>query len=279
MLKTLAVSHPSQPTLRDNMGLYDSPRVKLVIETLEQAMKKGLSGKALAEAILPVMLMNYGKIEFETAEKFFGQNIQSILDVGTGFGPAGLFFGSKGHSVLGLDIQDDMIHTAKKVAEACDAGEDVRFLKQDILNFNPTTLFDCFLSVLCLLHIPEKEKLGEKLASVLTTGGKGYIADFYKKTDDHVVDHLLKTQVACPSLFTAEAYQNQLAPFFDVHFEDVTADYSVFVKQRLELYQQKPVEQQIPQVLNFFVVMNTLFGNGVPENAQIGGCRIYLTKI
>ena len=89
-----------ETAIKHHMGLYASPQVAMV----EQFLRRYGDKRPIAVAdILPVILMNYGVVEFHHAQAWFeagaaapGQHDRpSLIDVGAGFGPAGLVFGAR----------------------------------------------------------------------------------------------------------------------------------------------------------------------------------------
>jgi SAM-dependent methyltransferase len=273
-----------ETTMRQNMGLYKSPRVKMVEKFLtEYGQKRPIP----VEDILPVTLMNYGEVEFEEAQTWFeggeevpGQNrCPSLIDVGAGFGPAGLVFGSRQYNVTAIEMQPDIAAVGQRVANACGLQENVHYEVTDVMAFELKKPADTLISVLCLLHVPEKEVAMKKLASLLRPGGRAYIADFYAKGElSESEQTLLRNEVACPGLITKDEYIGALkwAGFKIIHFEDVTSDYSIFVNKRFTTYRQKDKSEQFEELARFFSAMDTLYRSGDGESSRLGGCRVYL---
>jgi cyclopropane fatty-acyl-phospholipid synthase-like methyltransferase len=273
-------------TMRQNMGLYKSPRAEMVEEFLT---KYGEKQPIPVEDMLPVTLMNYGEVEFEEAQTWFeegekalGQNgYPSLIDVGAGFGPAGLVFGSRQYHVTAIEVQADIATVGQRVANACGLQENVHFEVTDVLAFEPQEPADTLISILCLLHVSEKGGVMKKLASLLRPGGRAYIADFYAKggLSEHE-QTLLRNDVACPGLLTKDEYIGALkeAGFRIIRFKDVTSEYSTCVNNRLTTYLQKDKSEQFEELTQFFRVMDTLYRSGDGESSGLGGCRVYLEK-
>jgi hypothetical protein len=88
-----AEPHTQEPTIKQNMRLYKSPRVAMVEQFLQQYGEKR---PIPVEDMLPVTLMNYGQVEFQKAQIWFEEGEEapghndspSLVDVGAGFGPA-----------------------------------------------------------------------------------------------------------------------------------------------------------------------------------------------
>jgi 2-polyprenyl-3-methyl-5-hydroxy-6-metoxy-1,4-benzoquinol methylase len=272
--------------IKQNMGLYTSPRVDMVEHFLHQY---GEQRPIPVADILPVLLMNYGEVEFHNAQTWFeagaealGQHHSlSLIDVGAGFGPASLVFGARHYKVTAIELQADIAAVGQRVAQACGLQDHVHYAVTDVMAFAPQQPADTLISVLCLLHVPDKAGVMQKLAAFLRTGGRGYLADFYAKGALSVQEQaLLKHEVACPGLLTKEAYIGALqeAGFTRVHFEDVTAEYATFVHQRLTTALQQDPSAQCEALLRFFSAMDTLYRSGDGESSRLGGCRVYLER-
>jgi hypothetical protein len=118
--------------LKETMALYKSPRIQIVKKFLEEyGEKRPISGAD----ILPLILMNYGEVEFQRAQRWFedgkdapGQiDSPSLVDVGAGFGPAGLILGSRQYKVTAVEVQPDIAAVGQWVANACGLQEKIHF--------------------------------------------------------------------------------------------------------------------------------------------------------
>jgi SAM-dependent methyltransferase len=273
-----------ETTMKQNMGLYKSPRVEAVEKFLQQYGEK--RPIPIAD-ILPIVLMNYGEVEFEKAQQWFeegkdapGRNDSpSLVDVGAGFGPAGLIFGSRQYTVTAIELQADIAAVGQQVANACGLQENVHYEVTDVMAFKPRKPADTLIAVLCLLHVPDKKCVMDKLAALLRAGGRAYIADFFAKgAISEREQTLLKDEVACPGLLTKDEYIAALkgAGFKIIRFEDVTSEYSTFVHDRLMTYLQIDKSEQREELTQFFTAMDTLYRSGDGESSRLGGCRVYL---
>jgi 2-polyprenyl-3-methyl-5-hydroxy-6-metoxy-1,4-benzoquinol methylase len=273
-----------ETTIKQNMGLYKSPVVEMVNEFLK---KYGAKRPIPVKDVLPVILMSYGQVEFEVARFWFEagkdapgrNNYPSLIDVGAGFGPAGLVFGSSQYRVTAIEIQADIAAVGQRVANACGLQENVRYEVTDVMAFEPEKPADTLISVLCLLHVPHKEGVMKKLASLLRPGGRAYIADFYAKGELSANEHaILKNEVACPGLLAKDEYIDALkeAGFKTIRFDDTTSEYSTFVHNRFMTYLKKDKSEQCEELTRFFRAMDILYRSGDGESSRLGGCRIYL---
>jgi SAM-dependent methyltransferase len=272
--------------IKQNIGLYKLSRVEMVNAFLQKHEKKRPVPVA---DILPVILMNYGEAEFQNAQRWFeeGQDAPgqghspSLIDVGAGFGPAGLVFGSRHYRVTAVELQPHIAAVGQRVVHACDLQEKINFRVTDVMAFEPTKAADTVISILCLLHIPDKQAAMRKLAGLLRVGGRAYMADFYAKGQLSGREQiLLKHEVACPGLLTKDEYVAALkvAGFKIIRFEDVTLEYSTFVHDRLMTYLHKDSSEQSEELSRFFTAMDILYRAGAGESSALGGCRIYLEK-
>src|SRR5262245_2031193 len=281
------VSEPlKKARLKQNMGLYGSPRIEMVKRFLQRYKQKGPIPVA---DVLPVIMMNYGEVEFQEAQRWFeegedapGQNDSpSLIDVGAGFGPAGLVFASCHYRLTAVEVQPDMTAIAHRVASACRLQEDIHFKVADVMTFEPRRPADTLIAVLCLLHIPDKKAAMKKLAVLVRDGGRAYVADFYMRGELSAREKvLLQHEVACPGLLDKDAYIAALkeAGFKIIRFEDVTSEYSAFVHDRLTTYLQKDSSEQVEEMSRFFTATDILYHSGAGESSALGGCRICLEK-
>ena len=86
----------------------------------------------------------------------------------------------------------------------------VTHINADILTSEMEPIYDCVVSWLVFLHIPQKAKLYKKCAESLKKGGKIYVEDYYKKanfTDKE--DSLLRTEVYANDLSTLDQFMVQ----------------------------------------------------------------------
>jgi SAM-dependent methyltransferase len=272
--------------LKQLVGLYQSCRLEMV----KRFFQKYEQERPIPVAdILPITLMNYGQVEFQEAQRWFeegkdapGRNKSpSLIDVGAGFGPAGLFLGSRQYRVTAVEVQPEIAAIGLLVANACGLQEKIHFKVTDVMAFEPRSPADTLISVLCLLHIPDKKGAMKKLAALLRVGGRAYIADFYMKGELSEREQvLLEHEVGCPGLLTKEECIAALkeAEFKIIRFEDVTLEYSTFVHHRLITYLQKDSSERFEELSRFFTAMDILYHGGIGEASALGGCRIYLEK-
>jgi 2-polyprenyl-3-methyl-5-hydroxy-6-metoxy-1,4-benzoquinol methylase len=272
--------------LKDHMGLYEAPRVARVAQFLQQY---GERRPIPVAEILPVILMNYGEVEFHRAQTWFeaGEEApglrgrRSLIDVGAGFGPAGLVFGSLHYAVTAIELQADIAVMGQRIVQACGLQATVHYAISDVMAFAPKTPADTLIAVLCLLHVPDKVGVMKKLAGLLRAGGRAYLADFYAKGALSAQDQaLLQDEVACPGLLTKDEYTGALqgAGFATVRFEDATSEYAAFVHQRWTTYRHQNTSTQLDALTRFYQAMDTLYRSGDGASSRLGGCRVYLER-
>jgi SAM-dependent methyltransferase len=233
--------------------------------------------------------MNYGEVEFHHAQTWFeaGEEApglrgrRSLIDVGAGFGPAGLVFGSLHYAVTAIELQADIAVMGQRIVQACGLQATVRYAISDVMAFAPKTPADTLIAVLCLLHVPDKVGVMKKLAGLLRAGGRAYLADFYAKGALSAQDQaLLHDEVACSGLLTKDEYISALqdAGFATVRFEDVTSEYAAFVHQRWTTYRRQDTSAQCDALTRFYKAMDTLYRSGDGASSRLGGCRVYLER-
>src|SRR3954447_380803 len=272
--------------LKSHMGLYQAPRVARVAQFLQQY--DGRRPIPVAE-VLPVILMNYGEVEFRYARTWFEAGEEapglrggpSLIDVGAGFGPAGLVFGSLHYTVTAIELQADIAAMGQRIVQACGLQSTVHYAIGDVMAFAPKAPADTLIAVLCLLHVPDKVGVMQKLAGLLRAGGRAYLADFYAKGALSAQDQaLLHDEVACSGLLTKDEYTGALqdAGFATVQFEDVTLEYATFVHRRWTTYRRQNTPTQRNALTRFYQAMDALYRSGDGATSPLGGCRVYLER-
>lgn len=160
-----------------------------------------------------------------------------ILDIGSGIGgPARHLAATTGAEVTALELQADLDAVARDLTRRCGLEGPVRHLCGDILDGSPRGPFDGILSMLCMLHIPDKTRLFAACRAALARGGAMYIEDFACARDltpDETKSLAVKVQAR--ELPLAVAYRAHLkdAGFAEVDMDDVTEDWRAFSAQRV----------------------------------------------
>ena len=203
---------------------------------------------------------------------------QTVLDIGSGFSGTGRYLHSKySVNVVGVEYQEE-IHSRAVLINGKNGLKDseVCSINGDILQVDLENKVDHIVSLLCILHIPDREKLFSKAASLLKEGGRFYIEDYFARGPlSPATSTVLRNAVSCPYLPTKAEYITQLgkAGFVDVHFEDVTAIWAEFVHARALEYRKKEGEKDFEESLaRFYDAVDGLFAGG-----EVGGVRISCT--
>jgi cyclopropane fatty-acyl-phospholipid synthase-like methyltransferase len=149
-----------------------------------------------------------------------------LLDIGSGIGgPARYAADSRGVQVTALELQPDLDAVARDLTARCGLAGQVTHDCGDILDGRPRGPFDGIISMLCMLHIPEKARLFAACRAALKPGGAMYIEDFARARalSDAETDSLA-IKVQSTDLPTPSEYRAHLlaAGFTDVQFTDVT---------------------------------------------------------
>ncbi|GJN95907.1 hypothetical protein NJB1907f44_41940 [Mycobacterium marinum] len=114
----------AEPATDRAMDLYTAPRLQMVEAVLARHREEPI---APVPELLSVTPMNYGPAEFQAARSWFaagglvpgGNGCLSLIDVGAGFGPAGLVFGSQGYRVTAIEMRADIAAVGRRVMAAC----------------------------------------------------------------------------------------------------------------------------------------------------------------
>lgn len=201
---------------------------------------------------------------------------ETVLDIGSGYSATGRFLHKHyAVNVTGVELQPEIHSLAETITERNGMEASVRSVNDDFLQMAVATPVDHIASMLCILHIPDREAVFRKAASMLPLGGKMYVEDFFaRKPLDSTAQCQLREVVACPYLPSREQYIRDLeeSGFGDVHFQDMSAEWSDYVHARAARYRQYPNPERA--LLIFYDTVDTLFRGGL-----LGGVRITTVKV
>ncbi|MBI1320991.1 MAG: methyltransferase domain-containing protein [Candidatus Hydrogenedens sp.] len=175
-----------------------------------------------------------------------GLNLQPgtrVLDVGSGIGGSAFYMSREfGCVVTGVDVLAPLVEIANnRAASKGIAG--VRFLQGDILETDmPECGFDLVYSRDAMLHIEDKERLFNRLFSLLAPGGRIFISDYATGTgllSTEFTDYIRDTGYF---LRPIETYVSEIAAagFVDVKGEDKTNLFVDILKREIERAESLP---------------------------------------
>ncbi|KAK3186316.1 hypothetical protein K4F52_004854 [Lecanicillium sp. MT-2017a] len=186
-----------------------------------------------------------------------------------------------GYWILGLalappgDSYTPEIHAlAEEITMRNGMAASVRSINGDFTKMALPGPVDHIVSFLCILHIADRDTLFKKAAAMLPTGGKIYIEDFFaREALTSASQDQLRDVVSCSYLPSEKRYLADMesAGFRDVHFQDVSAEWSDYVRARAIEYRKCASRQDA--MLAFYDTVNELFASG-----QVGGVRITAAK-
>ncbi len=162
-----------------------------------------------------------------------------VLDIGAGIGgPARYIAERTGAHVTALELQEDLSAVGEDLTRRCGLSGLVDHRCGNVLD-GVAGNFDCIVSMLCFLHIPDRARLFRVCRSVLREGGALYIEDFGRNRNATAAEtEALAIKVQCPHVPTPEEYRSDLsgAGFAAVQLIDATADWTSFTASRLAAY-------------------------------------------
>ena len=101
----------------------------------------------------------------------YARDKYSILDIGCGVGVIDFYLGSKGMSVLGIDVSKKAIKKAQMTAKYFDLGEKVDFKKMNFPIDFPQKRFDMILCLEVLEHLRDDRVAVSIIKNLLSSGG------------------------------------------------------------------------------------------------------------
>ena len=166
-----------------------------------------------------------------------------VLDVGAGLGGPARYLAERcGVHVTALELQEDLHDVAVSLTERCGLSRLVEHRCGNVLDGVEAGHFDAIISFLCILHIPDRERLFSVLRQGLREGGRMYIEDFVAPRAHSAAEaEALRVKVQCPSLPSAQGYVDDLARagFSDVAVTDVSESWKDFTASRLEMFRSR----------------------------------------
>jgi cyclopropane fatty-acyl-phospholipid synthase-like methyltransferase len=203
-----------------------------------------------------------------------------ILDVGCGIGgPARYLAWKTGCEVVGVDIQQQLVDAGNKVTRLVGLQDKVELISADVCDIQISNRFDAFISLLVILHIPNRDKLFSSLFSNLKSGGGFLIEDMVSLAPfDTEEERIAREVIGAPFLPNIDQYRADLekAGFVDVEFEPLTSEWIQWCVDRsdqymaskdaqIETYGEKIFEQRS----SFYADVKRLF-----LSSRLGGVRI-----
>ena len=166
-----------------------------------------------------------------------------VLDVGAGVGgPARYLAHTIGCHVTALELQPALHAIGADLTRRCGLEGRVTHLCADALNHPlPPASFDAVVSLLAILHIPDRPRLFSRLAQVLRRGGRCYLEDLCQRAPFSPRDLRDLRAVVCGVTVTGPGdYAADLtaAGFVDVMATDLTDDWAPYAAERLAAWRQ-----------------------------------------
>jgi cyclopropane fatty-acyl-phospholipid synthase-like methyltransferase len=202
-----------------------------------------------------------------------------VLDIGAGLGgPARYIAERTGAHVTALELQEDLSTVGEDLTHRCGLTALVEHRCGNVLE-GVDGNFDCIVSMLCFLHIPDRARLFSVCRSVLKKGGALYIEDFGRNRDATPAEtEALAIKVQCPHVPTLEEYRSDLsaAGFAAVQLTDATADWTAFTASRLAAYRAARDRnitihgaEIVDGLEDFYATVAGLFSNGLIAGVKI----------
>jgi cyclopropane fatty-acyl-phospholipid synthase-like methyltransferase len=222
----------------------------------------------------------------DLAARSLGVTVDSrVLEIGSGIGgPARHLAATVGCHVTAVELQPDLDDVAAALTARCGLSGRVRHVCADILAGVPhPAAYDAVLSILCVLHIPDRARLLRVCRDALRPGGRIYLEDFTKLREPAPTQwEALRVKVQCPYLPSPDEYVEQLvqAGFVDVHLRDVSAAWTLFTDERLAAFRmarERNVRVHGAAVVDglddFYATVAGLYADGVLGGARVSGRR------
>ncbi|MDI1287896.1 MAG: methyltransferase domain-containing protein [Reyranella sp.] len=204
-----------------------------------------------------------------------------VLDVGAGVGgPARYLAHTFGCHVTALELQPALHEIGVDLTRRSGLSDCVTHVCADALSHPlPSGSFDAVVSLLAVLHIPDRPRLFSRLARVLRAGGRCYLEDLCQRAPLAPRDLDDLRTVVCGVTVTSSAdYAADLAAsgFTNVVSTDLTDDWAPYAAERLARWRQNHAayarvhgEEAYAAQARFYAVIARLYDSG-----SLGGVRL-----
>jgi len=211
----------------------------------------------------------------------------SVLDIGAGIGgPARYLSMKSGCSVVGVELQKDLTDAASDLTARVGLADKVRFVTGDFVERYEAkdaalqAKFDHMVSLLVILHIPNRPELLRQSFDSLKPGGTFLIEDFALVGDEFTAreDSHLKNVVSAVTVTSQAVYVAELeaAGFVDIEVVELSEGWRKWTSARHQMYRaskEETIKMHGETLFNsrvaFYEVIDELFAGG-----NLGGVRI-----
>ena len=184
----------------------------------------------------------HGTEALDVAAKMIGARPEQYwIEIGSGIGgPARYLAEQHKVNVIAVELQEDQHELASRLTERCGLTGQVQHYCGDFLETDwEMGGYDAVVSWLALYHIPERERLLDKIRLLLRPGGYFYAEDLCALDDiDAAQWRDLERDLSAVTLPDIATYKRNLedAGFIIQSVTDMSADWTEFTRQRLEAF-------------------------------------------
>jgi sarcosine/dimethylglycine N-methyltransferase len=213
---------------------------------------RGLAARGIGatDPIPPEQLFDLDQLHYHgidairaAADRLGLQPTSRVLDIGSGVGGPARYLAHKiGCRVTALELQPKLNAIAVDLTQRSGLSERVTHILGDALAYPfADGQFDAGVSLLAVLHIPDRPRLFKRLARALRSGGGCYVEDLCARAPFGPKDlRDLREIVFGVSVTSIEDYAKDVraAGFVDVAATDLTGDWAPYAADRLRLWRQ-----------------------------------------
>lgn len=208
-----------------------------------------------------------------------------VLDICSGMGGTSRYLASRhGCQVVGVDLTASRVRGAEKLTALVNLQDRVTYIQGDAsaMDFPPGS-FDAALGQEAFVHIPDKAALMVSSHRVLKPGAGLAFTDLiaHAGLTDGDRERMLEI-MAFQNIASPEQYRGLLetAGFRDVNHEDLSAEWRVILKKRLEMF--KSLESETVRLFGAerhkaYIEAYTFFVDLI-DTGRMGGARFHAVK-
>jgi cyclopropane fatty-acyl-phospholipid synthase-like methyltransferase len=275
-----------------SMRLYNKPEILIALRN-NLRVNHLSKGQIKYTDLLPFDQNHYYGIEvldLAVNQMNLNQNNSTwIIQIGSNLAGCARYLAGKYHlNVLAIELQNDLSEAANELTDRCNLSEQVHHITGNFLNVGQhlqENYYSAIVSWLTILHFNQQErnKLFSLSYRLLKINSFFYCEDFIQIGNlTNEESQILEHDVYCRYLPTLDQYKQNIIEhqFHIIKIEDLTNDWKIFTKERLDLFQNNKMNliqihgEDIYQRLEYFYqsIVKLFQGNNV------GGVRIIAIK-
>jgi sarcosine/dimethylglycine N-methyltransferase len=233
------------------IDFYERHPISLEISLAKLNASRGHLNDIAPEELFPHDQDHYGGLEANDALARRAGIVQGtrVADFCAGLGgPARYLAYRYGADVTGIELTKARVKGAQELTHRVGLHHSIRIAQGDVLAVPlPDASVEVVISQEALLHVPDKGRTLSEAFRILIPGGRIAFTDWVAHRPLSEADReLMRQGMAVAELYNLQAYAELMgnAGFVTNSVEDLTPDWAVILRHRLEMYRRLRAEAQ-----------------------------------